>query len=317
MANNITPRRAPGAKQPFVNLNPAPQNANRPPTIYDNYDPSTIWIQPVDTSGNPVNSIWINASTQNGAANWVQVAQQGGAGVFSSLTVTPGNTFLGGSLSVVGPIVTNNNITGNDINALDTLTAVNSIICTNGFISAQNLNNNNLGPNLGMIKFRPPNGSAILGDEIGALNYIGYSGLNVQQTSAGINNVVTAFSTDGNLYIKSALQFYTNGGTLAPSKRVVIDSLGVVTINAPDFPATVGLVVEGGVNAEALYVSGDPGGSAGGLTTFTNSTVAAGGDSTGMIVQTSAGAGTTPSAGFIKIYVGATACYVPYWTQTT
>jgi hypothetical protein len=96
MANNAKPRRAPGSQQPFVNLNPQYQIANQAPTIYDNYEPSTIWIQQVDTSGNPVNEIWIMSSTQNGAANWIQVAQQGGAGFFTSLVVEPGPITLNG-----------------------------------------------------------------------------------------------------------------------------------------------------------------------------------------------------------------------------
>jgi hypothetical protein len=36
-----------------------------------------------------------------------------------------------------------------------------------------------------------------------------------------------------------------------------------------------------------------------------------------MVVQTSAGAGTTASAGFLKLYQGVTPIFVPYWTQTT
>src|SRR5580693_1705014 len=99
MANNITPRRAPGATQPFVNLNPQYQLAHRAPTIYDNYEPSTIWIEQTDINGNPVNTIWILASVQNGQANWVEVAPGGGAGTFNNIFLP--NTNAGGTVGVI------------------------------------------------------------------------------------------------------------------------------------------------------------------------------------------------------------------------
>jgi hypothetical protein len=89
MATNIIQRRSPGSVQPFVTLNPAPvTDANRAPTVFDNYEPSTIWIQPRDVAGNPVNQIWIMSSTQDAVANWIQIAQAGGDATFTNITVT-------------------------------------------------------------------------------------------------------------------------------------------------------------------------------------------------------------------------------------
>lgn len=85
MAKNITQRRSPGSVQPFVTLNPSPVISTREPTIYDNYDPSTIWIQQYDESGTPVNSVWILASVQNGQAEWIKVSSSGGEGVFKNI----------------------------------------------------------------------------------------------------------------------------------------------------------------------------------------------------------------------------------------
>ena len=98
MATNIQDRRAPGATQPFVTLNPAPVIANRPPTIFDNYETSTIWIQQVNTNGNPVNEIWILASVQNGQANWIQI-EAGGDDTFDNLFLP--NTNHGGTVGVI------------------------------------------------------------------------------------------------------------------------------------------------------------------------------------------------------------------------
>lgn len=74
-------------------------------------------------------------------------------------------------------------------------------------------------------------------------------------------------------------------------------------------------VASGYVSASTFYATGDASGAA--LTTaLTNVTVAAGGTGA-FVIHASTGAGTTASAGFLKFYVGATAVYIPYWTQTT
>jgi len=102
MAKNLVQRRAPGSVQPFVSLNPAPVIANRAPTADDNYESSTIWIQQVDTSGVPVNTIWILASVQNSVANWIEIAPGSGAGNFTSLTVNPGPVDFTGDFTQEG-----------------------------------------------------------------------------------------------------------------------------------------------------------------------------------------------------------------------
>jgi len=86
---------------------------------------------------------------------------------------------------------------------------------------------------------------------------------------------------------------------------------GAITATLSIFSST------GAVGGIEIVATGDLGNGFVSETSITNVSVAAAGTSAGMVVQTSAGAGVTASAGFIKCYVGITPVYIPYWTQTT
>ncbi len=145
-----------GLSQPLIPENPTPIYARRDPTVRDFAIPSTIWINSL------TNTIWILATVANNAANWVQVQAGGGggAGIFTSLTVTPGPTAITGvtgiqgntSINTVGAgttaigtggtgAVTIGNTTGNtavtgSLGATTTITAGTGLIATTGGVTA-------------------------------------------------------------------------------------------------------------------------------------------------------------------------------------
>jgi hypothetical protein len=98
----------------------------------------------------------------------------------------------------------------------------------------------------------------------------------------------------------------TSGNITADAGNIVA-TLGNVTVSAGDITATAGAVR--GAQVEA---SGDLGGvvSITSITNVTNTTQAAG---TLAVKSTTANAGN--NAGFIKVYIGATTAYVPYFTN--
>jgi hypothetical protein len=83
-----------GLSQPLINENPQFIYAKRNPTTSDFGIPSTIWINSLTST------IYILAVVANNSATWVQVQAGGGAGVFSSLTVTPGPISLTGTTTI-------------------------------------------------------------------------------------------------------------------------------------------------------------------------------------------------------------------------
>jgi hypothetical protein len=95
MSNNL----AYGISQPLQNIFASPIAATRNPVATDvSYD---------------IGQVWINTSTQapyilcgyiNGVPQWILLEAGGGAGVFASLTVTPGPTSLTGAFTVISGI---------------------------------------------------------------------------------------------------------------------------------------------------------------------------------------------------------------------
>jgi hypothetical protein len=80
-----------GLDNALQTLAPETIQANRAPTTSDTAPQGAAWTIRAQSE------IWFNVGTINGLAQWVQVAPQGGAGVFSSLTVNPGPTSISGS----------------------------------------------------------------------------------------------------------------------------------------------------------------------------------------------------------------------------
>lgn len=97
--NNSFQFQAPSMQQPLANIFNSPVVAKRAPTTADlNYPIGQVWVQPKTAAGVAVNGYWALTSVVNNAAFWTDLVA--GAGVFSSLTVTPGPTALTGAFTV-------------------------------------------------------------------------------------------------------------------------------------------------------------------------------------------------------------------------
>ncbi len=122
MADFTYAKRSPGMV-PFNFFNPDNIVQNRAPTAADRAELSALWLQPRDSAGTPVDSVWM--LTNPGV--WTLLTNAGGAGVFTSLTVTPGpinltgstaiNTAAGAQDTVIGGLAnTGNTVIGNSGN---------------------------------------------------------------------------------------------------------------------------------------------------------------------------------------------------------
>lgn len=100
MAAQIRNKVAYGLSEPLPVVAPAPIVAKRAPTTSDFAPIGQLWIEPVNSSGAAVNSAWILTSIISNSATWQLIEYAGGAGVFSSLTVTPGPISLTGTTSI-------------------------------------------------------------------------------------------------------------------------------------------------------------------------------------------------------------------------
>lgn len=132
-----------GLSSPLIAENPTPVIAKRNPTTSDFAFPTTIW------TNTTTNAIYILASISNNQANWVLLEVGGGAGVFASLTVTPGPISLTGTTTIntAGAAATNigttpgtgavniGNTTGNTL-VTGTLTATGNITSSTGNIAS-------------------------------------------------------------------------------------------------------------------------------------------------------------------------------------
>ena len=101
--NNSFQFQVPSMQQPLANVFNSPIVGLRAPTTADlNYPIGQVWVQPKTSAGVAVNGYWALTSVVNNAANWTDLV--GGAGVFSTLTVTPGPTALTGALTVTSGV---------------------------------------------------------------------------------------------------------------------------------------------------------------------------------------------------------------------
>lgn len=132
--------------------------------------------------------------------------------------------------------------------------------------------------------------------------------------SAGDINVTLGDITApaGNLTAGGDIQ--TTGGDLIVSTGNIdvtagdIDADGDITTTSGDLIATTGDVL-----ARSLFAGGDEGTGTATTTTFTNGTGGAVSTGAGVVLMTTANPGD--SAGWLKIYVGTTVAYLPYWTN--
>lgn len=232
--SNLFVTKAYGQNQPLIVVNPAPIPAQRAPLTTDRAPIGSQW----DWSSQ--SRIWFLASVIAGISTWVELATGSSAGVFTSLTVTPGPINLTGVLTQVGTA---------NINATGTAD-------TN------------------------------IGNSTGALTLVGPTSLTGTFTQVGttnINSTGTAVTNIGN----------TTGNTAV----------------------TGALVASGALRGATVYSSGDLGGVAS-QNALSNVSVPVAGGSGSFTITSATGAGTATNAGFIKMYVGATAVFIPYYTAT-
>ena len=81
-----------GLSQSLINVFPFPIVSKRTPTTADKAPLGSLWVVPAS------NAAYVLTSIVNNSATWVNV--EGGAGVFSSLTVTPGPISLTGTTTI-------------------------------------------------------------------------------------------------------------------------------------------------------------------------------------------------------------------------
>jgi len=134
--------------------------------------------------------------------------------------------------------------------------------------------------------------------------------------TANINSTGTAVThignTTGNTFVAGTLTS-TLGLTAGSS---VIAGTGI-TATTGNISATAGnvLALAGALIGEAVSVTGDLGGVAS-ETVFTNVNVPVAGGTGAFTITSATTAGAATNAGFIKVYVGVTAVYIPYFTTT-
>ncbi len=262
MANQYINKVAYGLSEPLPNMAPRPIQAKRAPTTRDTgYLPGTLWVN-LSTS-----LVYVLALVANNSATWQLIESSGGAGVFSSLTVTPGPISLTGTTTI--------NTSGSAVTTIGT-----------GGTGAVNIGN--------------ATGNTAVTGALAATTTI-TAGTGLIATTGGITATGTSnINTSG-----SAVTTIGTGGT------------GAVNIgNATGNTAVTGaLVASTALRGATVYASGDLGGVAAN-TSLSNVDVPVAGGSGAFTITSATGAGTATNAGFIKMYVGTTPIFIPYYTVT-
>lgn len=135
---------------------------------------------------------------------------------------------------------------------------------------------------------------------------------NIRSTGGNIiANSGDITATAGNVTAGAAITASTN---ITATSGNILASAGNITATLGDITALVGDITAtaGAVNAAQLEATGDLGGVVS-VTSFTNAVDTA--QSTGTLVIKSDSANPGNNAGFLKIYVGATTAYIPYFTN--
>jgi hypothetical protein len=318
--NGLNPLAYVGVNSP----NPAAQVITKQtdPTVNDsqNFSIGDIWInQNTQTLPNHTESIWILVSLNGSAATWAEIGQEGqvlnvigGSNITVNTVANTATVNLNPSVALTGSLTT-----GGDI-----ITTAGSIQASSGSLFATNVSNTGISSLLSFTKNRS-GGAVHSGDVLGFIEFNGFDGT-TNQSSAQI--LVATTGTIGAGRVPSIMSFNTTPDAVSGDlTRVVIDQNGMVTINAVS-AGIYGLTVTDPINGLAailagaeviagttLVTSGDTAGVAG-STSFSNVNVAnVPGGGTLSINSQSANPGA--QAGFIKIYVGTTVAYIPYFTD--
>lgn len=266
MAAQIRNKVAYGLSEPLPVVAPAPIVAKRAPTTSDFAPIGQLWIEPVNSSGSAVNSAWILTSIISNSATWQLIESAGGAGVFSSLTVTPGPISLTGTTSI--------NTSGSAVTTIGT-----------GGTGAVNIGN--------------ATGNTAVTGSLGTTTTL-TAGTGITSTTGNI--VASAGNISATLGSLSAGTTVTAGTGITATTGNIVATDGNISATAANRRVT----------GTGVYASGDAGGVAGttGLTNLANSAV-----STGIMTINSTTANPGANAGYIQMYLGSVAIYVPYFTD--
>lgn len=263
-----------GLTNALQNVFPFPIVSLRVPTTADKAQIGTVWVYKTG------NAVYILTSIANNLANWVLLEVGGGAGVFASLTVTPGPISLTGTTTIntagaaattignatstttlLGTVNINNtlagvttigtggtgavnigNVTGNTA-VTGTLTTSLGISTTNGTVSAGNTDAAATSSNLQVLKSRT-GGVITTGDALGSLIFAGFDG-----TGYTVGSAITSTSsgTIAATRVAGDLKFFTHADAAGASTlRMTINSAGNVTLAAPDAGTSL-TITSGGV----------------------------------------------------------------------
>lgn len=175
---------APGLNQPFSNIFQAPVVSVRPPGTSDKAPLGTVWIDKTSSDA------YICVQVANNATLWISIA--GGAGIFSSLSVTGNIQSTAGSIQAQNTITA---VTG------DIIASAGDIVSTLGVVRAQ----------LDVVAFT---GQVIWGGDTGVVGAGKMALTNVTNTTQGAG-ALTMLSTNGNSGTNTGfIKMYMGGTTV-------------------------------------------------------------------------------------------------------
>lgn len=223
-----------GLTQPLILEAQIPIVSLRAPTTADKALIGTIWVQ---TSSN---TYWVLTSIANNLATWITFGG-GGAGVFTSLVVNPGNiTVTNGNI-----IVSLGNITATagSISAGTTVTGGTGLIATTGNITASV---GNVVATLGNVSATA--GSVSAGANVTAGNNVTATAGNVTAAAGAVNAATTVTAGTG---------ITSTTGNITATAGNLVATVGLLSINGLQIIAGVGADPNGLVNAPlgSLYMT--------------------------------------------------------------
>lgn len=153
------------------------------------------------------------------------------------------------------------------------------------------------------------------GDELGKIQWNGYEGTGYYN---GAEIMVKSTGTIAAGKIPSYIEFKTKPDTAgAVATRLTIQACGTITIATPtsgnSLDVNGNIVATTTIQGSTVYASGDAGGviSQNAITNVSNTAA----NSTGVFTIKSKTATSADSVGFLKIYIGATDYYIPFFAN--
>lgn len=315
-------------------------------TDYFNHKIGDIWVNQGTTSA-PVLRVWILVRQAAHIATWILFINGGGGpvvGLQPAINGVPNGAVVNPLLGIIQinntdaniiPIAGVPNPNNLNINLANNITIPGNFTTTGGNVIANagtvqgqfvvaniglntlngdaTIANNNAtidGANINFSKSRL-GGALLPGDQVGTLNYIGYEGGPLPIAPAGAIRVsVPVTATIAHNRVAGVMTFYTHPDVVAVSAtaRMIIYQDGAIQVTKADAGSTL---VNSFSSLGNIASGGDDGAGLAAYTSLTNaSSVAAVGVNTLVGV-----AGGAVNQGYLKLYLGVTPIYVPYFTN--